>query len=85
MVRDAAAGAVGTVGKPERFLRRLFQAAVEIIKQKSPKATFIDFHSAAVSTALCAERFSGAWNGKTVGKQPSLGSAARAIVVYRRF
>jgi hypothetical protein len=33
------------VKKPERFLRRLFQAAVEIIKKKSPKATFVDFHT----------------------------------------
>jgi hypothetical protein len=33
------------VGKPERFLRRLFQAAVEIIKKKLPKASFADFHS----------------------------------------
>jgi hypothetical protein len=40
-----AAGPVVTVGKPERFLRRLFQAAVEIIKKKSPKASFVDFHS----------------------------------------
>jgi hypothetical protein len=39
-----AAGPVVTVEKPERFLRRLFQAAVEIIKKKSPKATFSDFH-----------------------------------------
>ena len=36
---------VGTVKKPERFVRRLFQAVVEIIKKKSPKATFVDFHS----------------------------------------
>jgi len=39
-----AVGPVVTVEKPERFLRRLFQAAVEIIKKKSPKATFFDFH-----------------------------------------
>jgi hypothetical protein len=32
------------VKKPERFLRRLFQAAVEIIKKKLPKASFDDFH-----------------------------------------
>jgi len=32
------------VGKPERSLRRLFQAAVEIIKKKWPKATAFDFH-----------------------------------------
>jgi len=32
------------VKKPERFLRRLFQAAVEITKKKSPKASFVDFH-----------------------------------------
>jgi hypothetical protein len=32
------------VKKPEPFLRRLFQAAVEIINKKLPKATFIDFH-----------------------------------------
>jgi hypothetical protein len=33
------ADAVVTVEKPERFVRRLFQAAVEIIKKTSPKAT----------------------------------------------
>src|SRR5439155_13705701 len=33
-----------TVKKSERFVRRLFQAAVEIIKKKSPKASFVDFH-----------------------------------------
>jgi hypothetical protein len=31
---------VVTVEKPERFVRTLFQAAVEIIKEKPPKATF---------------------------------------------
>ncbi|PYL07920.1 MAG: hypothetical protein DME33_08890 [Verrucomicrobia bacterium] len=36
-----------TVKKPERFLRRLFQVAVEIIKEKSPKASFVDFHGCA--------------------------------------
>jgi len=30
--------------KPERLLRRLFQVAVEIIKEISPKASLIDFH-----------------------------------------
>jgi hypothetical protein len=40
-----AAGPVVTVGKPERFLRRLFQAAVEIIKKILPQASFVDFHS----------------------------------------
>jgi hypothetical protein len=35
--------ACGNCGKAERF-SRLFQAAVEIIKKKSPKATFVDFH-----------------------------------------
>jgi len=40
-----AAGPVVTVGKPERFLRRLFQAGVEIIKKKLPRASFVDFHS----------------------------------------
>jgi hypothetical protein len=39
------AGAVETVGKSERFLRRLFQAAGEIIKRISPQATVADFHS----------------------------------------
>jgi hypothetical protein len=43
--RRVAVGAVVTVVKPERFLRRLFQTAVGIIKKKSLKATFIDFHS----------------------------------------
>jgi hypothetical protein len=33
-----------TVKKSERFGRRLFQAAVEIIQEKSPKASFVDFH-----------------------------------------
>jgi len=42
-----AAGPVVTVGKPERFWRRLFQAAVEIIKRKLPKASFVDFHGCA--------------------------------------
>jgi len=32
------------VKKSERFLRRLFQAAVEIIKKISPKASLFDFH-----------------------------------------
>lgn len=40
-----AAGPVVTVEKPERFLRRLFQAGVEIIKKKLPEASFVDFHS----------------------------------------
>ena len=40
-----AAGPVVTVGKPERFLRRLFQAAVEIFKKKLPEASFVDFRS----------------------------------------
>ncbi len=40
----AVAELVVTVKKPERFVRRLFQAAVEIIKKTSPKASFIDFH-----------------------------------------
>jgi hypothetical protein len=39
------ADAVVTVEKPERLVRRLFQATVEIIKKKSPKATLLDFHS----------------------------------------
>jgi len=39
-----AAELVVTVKKSERFVRRLFQAAVEIINKKSPKASFIDFH-----------------------------------------
>jgi hypothetical protein len=38
-----AAGPVVTVGKPERPWRRLFQAAVEIIKKKLPKASLVDF------------------------------------------
>jgi hypothetical protein len=38
------AGPVGTVKKPERFVRRLFQAA-RGNHQESPKATFVDFHS----------------------------------------
>jgi len=41
------------VEKSERFVRRLFQAAVEIIKRKSPKATFPISTAAAVSTGLC--------------------------------
>jgi len=39
------ADAVVTVEKPARLVRRLFQAAVEIIQKKSPKATLLDFHS----------------------------------------
>jgi hypothetical protein len=46
-----AVGAVVTVGKPERFLRRLFQAAVEIIKKKLPQAPLLISTAAAVSTA----------------------------------
>jgi len=42
---------VVNVGKPKRFLRRLFQAAVRIrIKKKRPKATacFADCHSCGI-------------------------------------
>jgi len=42
--RCQSPGLLVTVGKPERSLRRLFQAAVEIIKKKWPKATAFDFH-----------------------------------------
>jgi hypothetical protein len=34
------------------FCAGFFQAAVEIIKHKLPKATFVDFHGCAVSTGL---------------------------------
>jgi hypothetical protein len=34
------------------FCAGFFQAAVEIIKKKSPKAALIDFHGAAVSTGF---------------------------------
>jgi len=34
------------------FAQAFFQAAGEIIKQKLPKATLIDFHGCAVSTGL---------------------------------
>ena len=48
--------AVGPVRNCEksrsRFCAGFFQAAVEIIKQKLPKATLIDFHGCAVSTGL---------------------------------
>jgi len=49
---NIAVGAVETVGKPSAFVARLFQAAVEIIKKKMPKATlsisisYVSFHSA---------------------------------------
>jgi len=39
------------------FCAGFFQAAVEIIKQKLPKATLIDFHGCAVSTGLPFRRF----------------------------
>ena len=42
---EIAVGAGGTVGKPSVFFARLFQAVVEIIKKKSPKASLFDFHS----------------------------------------
>ena len=38
IVKLVAVGPVVTVEKPERFVRRLFQAAVEIVEKKSPKA-----------------------------------------------
>jgi len=44
LVVIAAAEPVVTVKKSERFVRRLFQGAVEIIKKMSPKATASDFH-----------------------------------------
>src|SRR5439155_16780467 len=48
--------AVGPVRNCEKsrsgFCAGFFQAAVEIIKKKLPKATFIDFHGCAVSTGL---------------------------------
>jgi hypothetical protein len=47
-----AAGPVVTVGKAERFLRRLFQAAVEIIKKELPKAPLWISTAAAVSTGF---------------------------------
>ena len=56
---EPAAGAVGTVGKPERFLRRLFQVAVEIINKKMPKATLSISIATAVSTALPDPHFLG--------------------------
>ena len=37
-------GLVVTVEKPERLLRRLFQAAVEIINRKCRRPTAADFH-----------------------------------------
>jgi isopentenyl phosphate kinase len=40
----AAVGPVVTVKKSATFFRRLFQAAVEIIKKISPKASLFDFH-----------------------------------------
>jgi hypothetical protein len=43
------------VEKPERFLRRLFQAPVEIIKKKDAEGLLVRFPSgAAVSTARAA-------------------------------
>jgi len=43
IVKLVAVGPVVTVEKPERFVRRLFQAAVEIVEKKSPKADFSRF------------------------------------------
>jgi len=37
--------ACGNCGKAGAVLRRLFQAAVEIIKKIVPQASFVDFHS----------------------------------------
>ena len=42
-LRTAAVGAVVTVGKPERSSRRLFQAAVEILKKKIAEGVLIGF------------------------------------------
>jgi hypothetical protein len=50
LFETAAAGPVVTVKKAKRFLRRLFQAAVEIIKKKSAKPPLSISTAAAVST-----------------------------------
>ena len=84
-LRNQVASAVGTVEKPERFLRRLFQAAVEMIKKKSPKATLIHFHGGGSFHSAFRRAFWGTRTGRVAGKQPSLASAGLAIVVYKRF
>jgi len=52
-------GAVGTVEKPERFVRRLFQAAEEIMKEL-PKASLSDFHGCGSFHSAC-RRVWGCW------------------------
>jgi len=44
------------VKKPKRFLRRLFQATVEIIKRMMPQATLIDFHQVRQFSQACPFR-----------------------------
>src|SRR4030095_8970740 len=54
--RVKAVSAVGTVERPERFLRRLFQAAVEIIKSPNRRRPHFSISTAAVfSTARAQE------------------------------
>jgi hypothetical protein len=58
---------------------------VEIIKKKSPKASFVDFHSDGSFHSAFRRAFWGTRTGRVAGKQPSLASAGLAIVVYKRF
>jgi len=82
---NVAAGAVGTVEKPERFLRRLFQAAVEMIKKKSPKATLIHFHGGgSFPQRFPPGVFLPQGGDPIAGKRPSFTSRVGAIVVYGR-
>jgi hypothetical protein len=64
------------------FCEGFSKQLVEIIKKKSPKATFVDFHS-------CGSFHSAFRLARRVPKNckmiPCLGSPERSIVVYRRF
>jgi hypothetical protein len=73
------------VGKPERFVRRLFQAAEEIIKKKLPKASLADFLGGGSFHSACRRAVFPASIGRVSQKQPCRASAVQAIVAYKRF
>jgi hypothetical protein len=75
--------ACGNCEKAGAFLRRLFQAAVEIINKKMPQATLLISTAAAVSTGLPFLSFLVLFSffpGHGVG----LWKTIRARIVYRR-
>lgn len=81
----AAVGAVVTVGKPERSLQRLFQAAVEILKKKPPKASLTRFPLLRQFPQRLAAGFSRRlqeW--KALSRVPYEASPGMPIVVYRQ-